>query len=76
MRTPSFDFVGRSRLWAMISGGVVLFSLLSVFVGGLDLSIDFVGGSGFRLEQIRPDVTGDELRQAAEDAGASCRRSV
>ena len=70
MRTPRFDFVGRSRLWAMISGGVVVLSLLSVFVGGLDLSIDFVGGSGFRLEQIRPDVTGDELRQAAEEAGA------
>jgi preprotein translocase subunit SecF len=70
MKTPSFDFVGRSRLWAMVSGTLVVVSLLSVFVGGLDLSIDFVGGSSYRLENIDPDTTSTDLREAAEDAGA------
>ncbi|MFA9445685.1 protein translocase subunit SecF [Egicoccus sp. AB-alg6-2] len=70
MRTPNFDFVGRSRLWAMISGALVLVSLGSLLIGGLDLSIDFVGGTAYRLEGIDPETTSDDLRAAAEDAGA------
>ena len=70
MRTPTFDFVGRSRLWAALSAAVLLFSFGSLVFGGLDLSMDFVGGSSFRLEEIRPDVTSQELSDAAEDAGA------
>jgi preprotein translocase subunit SecF len=70
MRTPTFDFVGRSRLWAIVSGSLVAISLLSVVIGGLDLSIDFVGGSQFRLEGVRGDLTAQQLTEAAEDAGA------
>jgi preprotein translocase subunit SecF len=71
MKTPSFDFVGRSRLWSIVSGTLVVISLLSIFVGGLDLSIDFVGGSSYRLENIDPDTTSTDLREAAEEAGAA-----
>ncbi|MFA9429229.1 protein translocase subunit SecF [Egicoccus sp. AB-alg2] len=70
MRTPNFDFVGRARLWATISGAVILVSLGSLLIGGLDLSIDFVGGTAYRLEGIDPDTTSQELQQAAEEAGA------
>ncbi|GGI07317.1 protein translocase subunit SecF [Egicoccus halophilus] len=70
MRTPTFDFVGRSRLWAMISGTLILISLGSLGIGGLDLSIDFVGGTAYRLEGIDPGTTSGDLRDAAEDAGA------
>jgi preprotein translocase subunit SecF len=70
MRTPTFDFVGRSRLWLIISVSLVAFSLLSLLIGGLDLSIDFAGGSQYRLEGVRADLTAQELQDAAEDAGA------
>jgi preprotein translocase subunit SecF len=70
VRTPTFDFVGHSRRWVAISGALVVFSLGSLLIGGLDLSIDFVGGTSYRLEGIQADVTGDELRQAAEAEGA------
>jgi preprotein translocase subunit SecF len=70
MRTPTFDFVGRSRLWLIISVSLVAFSLLSLLIGGLDLSIDFAGGSQYRLEGVRADLTVQELQDAAEDAGA------
>jgi preprotein translocase subunit SecF len=70
MRTPNFDFIGRSRLWALISGSLVVLSLASLLIGGLDLSIDFVGGSSYRLEGVSPDLTAEQLREAAEDAGA------
>lgn len=70
MRTPTIDFVGRSRQWAAISGVLVLVSLGSLVFGGLELSIDFVGGNAYRMEQVRPDLTSAELRAAAEGAGA------
>jgi preprotein translocase subunit SecF len=70
MRTPTFDFVGRSRLWVIVSGSVVALSLASLLIGGLDLSIDFVGGQSYELVDVRDDLTSQELREAAEDEGA------
>ncbi|MCC5947395.1 MAG: protein translocase subunit SecF [Nitriliruptoraceae bacterium] len=71
MRTPNFDFIGRSRLWVAVSGALVGISLLSIFVGGLDLSIEFVGGSSYRLEGVAPGTESADLREAAEEAGGA-----
>jgi preprotein translocase subunit SecF len=70
MKTPTFDFVGRSKQWAIVSSVLVLVSVGSLVFGGLDLSIDFVGGSSYRMTDVREDLTSDEVRRAAEDAGA------
>jgi preprotein translocase subunit SecF len=70
MRTPTFDFVGRTKLWLAVSAGLIALSLGSLLIGGLDLSIDFVGGSAYRMTDVRGDLTTAELRDAAEDAGA------
>jgi preprotein translocase subunit SecF len=70
MRTPTFDFVGRTKLWAIISSALVVVSIGSLVIGGLDLSIDFVGGSSFRMTDVRDDLTSGDLRNAAEGAGA------
>jgi preprotein translocase subunit SecF len=70
MRTPTFDFVGRTRLWALVSGVLVAVSVASLVIGGLDLSIDFVGGSSYRMTDVRGDLTSAELSDAARDAGA------
>lgn len=71
MRTPSIDFVGRSRQWAAVSLILVVISLLVLGVRGLELSIEFVGGNSYQLVDVRDDVTSDELRSAAEEAGAA-----
>ena len=71
MRTPTIDFVGNSKRWILISGVLLAISVLSLGVRGLDLSIDFVGGNAYQLVDVRPDVTSSELREAAEDAGAT-----
>ena len=71
MKTPTIDFVGRSRQWAMISAVLLLLSIGSLLIGGLSLSIDFVGGTAYRLEDVRGDLTAEDLRQAAEGAGAT-----
>jgi preprotein translocase subunit SecF len=70
VRTPTFDFVGKARTWVVVSASLLLLSIGSLVIGGLDLSIDFVGGSAYRLESLGNEVSGDELRQAAEAAGA------
>jgi preprotein translocase subunit SecF len=41
----SFDFVGRQKLWYSISGLILVLSLIGLFVGGLNFSVDFKGGS-------------------------------
>jgi preprotein translocase subunit SecF len=70
MRTPTFDFVGRARIWLIVSVSLVVLSVGSLVVRGLDLSIDFVGGSAYTMTDVREDLTSAELRAAAEDAGA------
>jgi preprotein translocase subunit SecF len=40
-----FDFVGRRRWWFTLSAGLVIVSALALGLGGLNLSVDFVGGS-------------------------------
>ncbi len=41
----SFDFVGRQKLWYMISGLILLLSLVGLFGRGLNFTVDFKGGS-------------------------------
>jgi preprotein translocase subunit SecF len=59
----TYDFVGRRRLWFTISGVLLLVSLLSLFVPGLNFGIDFKGGAVFRVQPERP-VTEAQVRSA------------
>ena len=60
-----WDFIGRRRLWFAISGSVVLLSLFAIGFMGLNLGIDFKGGTQitFRtpvptsLEQVRTEAS-------------------
>jgi SecD/SecF fusion protein len=61
-----WDFIGRRRLWFAISGTVVAISILAIGAKGLNLGIDFKGGTQitFRtpeptsLEQVRQEAAG------------------
>jgi len=59
----TYDFVGRRRLWFTISGVLLLVSLLSLFVPGLNFGIDFKGGAVFRVQPARA-VTEAQVRDA------------
>lgn len=72
MTRTRIDFVGRRRTWAVISGLLILVSVLSLGIRQFELSIDFTGGSSFVLEGIdAPDVNAEQLRGVARDAGAT-----
>jgi preprotein translocase subunit SecF len=70
-RTPNLRIVQNTRRWLVVSTVLVVASVSSLTGRGLDLSLDFVGGSAFRVEGIGADVTALELRTAAEGAGVS-----
>ena len=64
----SYDFVGRRRLWFTISGVLVLVSLISLFVPGLNFGIDFKGGAVFRVQPTK-QVTEAQVRDAVGSVG-------
>jgi preprotein translocase subunit SecF len=63
----SFDIVGRRRLWFTISALLVLISLVSLVVPGLNFGIDFKGGAVFRV-QPQTQVTEAQVREAVGPA--------
>jgi preprotein translocase subunit SecF len=70
-RTPTLRIVTNARRWGLISLLLLSVAIGSLFTRGLDLSLDFVGGSSFRVEGIAADVTPDLLRTTVEGAGVA-----
>ena len=70
-RTPNLRIVPNARRWMIVSIALIAVSLASLFGRGLELSLDFVGGSSFRIESIPVEVTPEVLRTTAEAAGVS-----
>ncbi|MCM0622094.1 protein translocase subunit SecF [Nocardioides bruguierae] len=67
----SIDFIGRKWVWYGISAVLVLVSIVGLSVRGLDLGIEFTGGTSFRV-QIADGATQDDVdgvRQAVVDTG-------
>ncbi|GAA0625767.1 protein translocase subunit SecF [Sporichthya brevicatena] len=64
----SFDFVGRRRLWFLISCAVLVVSALGLGFRGLDLGVEFDGGSVFEVSSATTSV--GEVRDIVEGAGA------
>lgn len=66
----SIDFVGNRRRWAAISAVFVVLSVAGLLVRGLNLSIDFVGGTSFLVNDVTAtDLTSDQIEAAVEGAG-------
>ncbi|HQR26362.1 MAG TPA: protein translocase subunit SecF [Nocardioides sp.] len=68
----SIDFVGRRRLWYSISGLILVLSLLGLQVRGLDMGIEFVGGSEYKVSLPADQVTqqtADDVRAAVAGTG-------
>ncbi len=68
----SIDFVGRRRLWYTISGLILLFAISGLYLRGLDMGIEFVGGAEYKVtvpnEQVTQD-TADQVRGAVAGTG-------
>jgi SecD/SecF fusion protein len=62
------DFVGKARIWFALSGVVLLIGLGSLGVQGLNLGIDFRGGSQVNFETPQPTSI-EDVRQTAASLG-------
>jgi preprotein translocase subunit SecF len=65
----NFQFVDRSWRWALLSGGAVLVSLLFLVFGGLNLGIDFEGGTQWSFTVQGKDADAADVRDAMASAG-------
>jgi preprotein translocase subunit SecF len=64
----NFDFLHRKWRWALLSGIVLLAGLFGFLVNGLNLGIDFTGGTAWELTTHQTPSTG-QLRSLVEPLG-------
>ena len=64
----SIDFVGKQKIWFSISGVLIVLSLIGLFGRGLNLSLEFKGGSEFTVSnaQTTNDVIGRNAVQGVD----------
>jgi preprotein translocase subunit SecF len=58
---PHFKIIQRRNLWFLLSGVVIVLSLVGIFVRHFNLSIDFKGGQEITYTFVTP-VTADEVQ--------------
>jgi SecD/SecF fusion protein len=68
-RWLQIDFVGKRRLWFAISGAVVVISIASLALRGLNLGIDFQGGTQVTFTANQPQTVGSVADVARPIAG-------
>ncbi|MFC4533450.1 protein translocase subunit SecF [Sphaerisporangium dianthi] len=62
------DFVGRYKLWTALSGFLLLISILGLVLQGLNLGIEFKGGSVFNFDKTASSSI-EVVRDTVEAAG-------
>ncbi len=62
----SYDFVGKRKRWYTISAVAVAICLIAVLARGLNVSIDFKGGSEFSVPVAVTATTVDDYRAAVQ----------
>ena len=68
----NFDFTGRSWRWAILSGTVIVIALVAIFTRGLNLGIDFEGGTSWQTPvnaviQVLPEGVSERVSAAIEN---------
>lgn len=65
----SYDFVGKRRIFYLISVALLLISIAAIPIRGLTLGIEFVGGADFQVGMQVNAQTVDQVREAVEGSG-------
>ena len=64
LKNTHFDFISARKWSYIISGALILISLVSIFTKGFTYGVDFTGGRTYVVRFDKP-VTAEEIRQAA-----------
>jgi preprotein translocase subunit SecF len=62
------DFVGKWRLWYSLSGFLLLVSLAGLLINGLNLGVEFKGGTVFSFKAAS-QVTVEQIRESVREEG-------
>ena len=66
--TYKFDFIGKRKIWFIISSLLIITSLVFFIVRGFNFGIDFLGGNLMEVK-FKQDVSVSELRKVMEGIG-------
>ncbi|MBQ7951631.1 MAG: protein translocase subunit SecDF [Alistipes sp.] len=64
-----FDFIGKRKMSYVISGVIILVSVVSLFIQGLNLGVEFTGGRTF-VVRFDQEVTAEQVRAQLTEAFA------
>ena len=70
------DFIGRRNRWFAISGVVVVLSIGAIAINGLNLGIDFEGGTQITLTDAARRSRSSEVRAAGGDGSARAAAQI
>ena len=62
------DFMGKRRMWYMVSATVILIGMVSLAMKGIDYGIDFLGGTEL-IVKFNQDVQISDVRSAMDKIG-------
>ena len=65
----NYQFIDRSWRWAVLSGTAVVVSLLFLVLGGLNLGIDFEGGTQWSFTRDGRSASAGEVRDVLSGVG-------
>jgi preprotein translocase subunit SecF len=64
-----FQFIERSWRWAILSGALIVISIVSLIVSGLNLGIDFEGGTSWQFTVSKGSASVTDVRDALRPLG-------
>jgi preprotein translocase subunit SecF len=67
----NFDFTGRAWRWAILSGTAILIALIAIFSRGLNLGIDFEGGTSWQVPVRGKSASVTAVRDVIRPLGLS-----
>jgi len=70
----NFDFTGRPWRWAIVSGTFLLIAVVAMFTRGLNLGIDFEGGTSWQVPVEGKSASVGDVRDLVEGLGVSDAR--
>ncbi len=64
LQNTKFDFIGKKKIAYIVSGALILISIVSIFTKGFTYGVDFTGGRTYVVRFDQP-VTAEDVRAAA-----------
>ena len=65
----NFQFIERSWRWAVLSGTAILISVIAFALSGLNLGIDFEGGTQWQFTVAHGSASSSRVRDALNNVG-------